>query len=543
VRKEVLASCCVLLLSACGGGGGGSGGMTDPGTPAPTTSFSGTVTYQGQPLAGATVVAYSTNGNNIAGTAITDSAGHYSFSGLDVSCTDDCVAVFNFFAFKPGYALAPALSGDPSGNHASLQWGVQGYGWNVASGDAVVRAGYNGAFTNPDNDTGAPINFSVLTFTSLAGDSQTNGDFVAYDALHPVVQLAVTGQSTSYAAGDDAALHAGVAWPAARFLDNGDGTVNDTLTGLVWLKDAGCLAPGAWATALSEVAALKSGQCGLGDGSTAGQWRLPNLNELASLVDASSSAPAVTGPFANLPGAAPGSVYWTSTPYWQGAGSATFSAWAIRLSDGRYVNGNDANGSNVMASASNGVWAVKGASGAAVTLMSTGAIVPFGAADDATLALGAPIPQSRMVDNGDGTVTDTVTGLVWLKQADCISATWSGALAAIAQLGSGQCGLADGSTAGQWRMPNRAEMQSLEDRGQNNHALYFDETFTTAFPNAIPTQSAIFVSMPEFQYYWTSTTDAASPSEAWTVFSCDFGVYDTAKSAAGYSLAVRGPAS
>ncbi|HUO18445.1 MAG TPA: DUF1566 domain-containing protein, partial [Steroidobacteraceae bacterium] len=430
-----------------------------------------------------------------------------------------------------------------SGNRASLEWSVQAYGWNVASGDAVVRAGYNGAFTNPDNGTGAPINFSVITFTSVAGDSQTNGDFLAYDALNPVTRLAATGQSISYAAGDDAALHAGVAWPATRFVDNGDGTVADLLTGLVWLRDAACLAPAVWATALSEVADLKSGQCGLSDGSAAGEWRLPNLNELASLLDASRSAPAVGGPFANLPAAASGSVYWTSTPYWQGAGSATFSAWAIRLSDGRYVNGDDANGSNVMASASNGVWAVKGASGAAVTLMSTGALVPFGAADDATLARGAPLPQSRMIDNGDGTVTDAATGLVWLKQADCISATWSGALAAIAGLGSGQCGLTDGSTAGQWRMPNRAEMQSLEDRGQNNHALYFDETFTTAFAGAIPTQSAIFVSMPEFEYYWTSTTDAASPGEAWTVFSCDFGVYDTAKSATGYSLAVRGPAS
>jgi hypothetical protein len=41
------------------------------------------------------------------------------------------------------------------------------------------------------------------------------------------------------------------------------------------------------------------------------------------------------------------------------------------------------------------------------------------------------------------------------------------------------------------------------------------------------------------EYYWTSTTDAAKVSEAWTVFSCDFGVYDFAKANAGYSLAVR----
>jgi len=540
VKRGTLTTCCALLLAACGGGGG-SGGVADSGTPPPSTSFSGTVTYQGQPLAGVTVIAYSTNGNNIAASALTDAAGHYGFSGLDVSCTDDCLAVFNFFAYKTGYALAPALNGDPTGNRASLQWSAQAFGWNVKSGDAVVRAGYNGAFTNPDDGTVAPINFSVITFTSLAGDSETNGDFIAYDAAHPVVQLAATGQSTSYAAGDDGALRSGVAWPAGRFLDNGDGTVSDRLTGLVWLKNAACLSPAVWTAALTEAAALTSGQCGLADGSKAGQWRLPNLNELASLLDASASAPAVTGPFTNVPSAAAGSVYWTSTPYWQGSGSATFSAWGIRLSDGRYINGDDANGSNLMASASNGVWAVRGASAAAVTLMSTGAIEPFAAGDDGTLAAGAPIPQSRMTDNGDGTITDTTTGLIWLKQANCIEDTWSGALSAIGQLASGQCGLADGSTAGEWRMPNRAEMQSLEDRGQDNHAQYFDQTFNTAFPGAIPSQSAIFVTMPEQRYYWTSTTDAAAPSEAWSVYSCDFGLYDTPKSASGYSLAVRGP--
>jgi len=527
-----------LFVTACGGGGG-SGGDTTPAIPPPSTSVSGKVTSQGTPLAGATVVAYSTNSNNVVATALTDASGNYRFSGLDVSCTDNCLAVFNFFAYKAGYSLAPALAGDPTGNHANLQWGVQAYGWNVASGDAVTRGGYNGAFTNPDNNTGAPINFSVITFTSLAGDSQSNADFVAYSGAHPLVRLAATGQTVSYAAGDDAALAQGVPWPGTRFNDNGDGTVTDQLTGLVWLKNAACFAPASWANAVADANQLASGQCGLTDGSAAGQWRLPNLIELESLIDAAASAPAVSGPFANVPATASGSVYWTSTPYWSGEGAATGSAWAIRLSDGRYINGNDANGNNLMASALNGIWAVKGTSGAAVTLAATGSIEPFAPRDDGSLAMGAALPQSRMIDNGDGTITDTVTGLIWLKQADCIHDTWTGALADVGQLANGQCGLRDGSTPGQWRMPNRREMQSLQDRGQNNHALYFNETFVSAFPSAIPTQPAIFSAMPELQYYWTSTTNAADTSEAWSVFSCDFGVYDIAKSATGYSLAVR----
>ena len=47
-----------------------------------------------------------------------------------------------------------------------------------------------------------------------------------------------TGQTTSYATGDDGDLEKGLAWPNPRFTDNEDGTVTDNLTGLIWLKNA-----------------------------------------------------------------------------------------------------------------------------------------------------------------------------------------------------------------------------------------------------------------------------------------------------------------
>ena len=52
--------------------------------------------------------------------------------------------------------------------------------------------------------------------------------------------IAKTGQTTSYATGDDGDLQNGVALPAwyPRFTDNGDGTVTDNLTGLMWAKNA-----------------------------------------------------------------------------------------------------------------------------------------------------------------------------------------------------------------------------------------------------------------------------------------------------------------
>jgi hypothetical protein len=49
-----------------------------------------------------------------------------------------------------------------------------------------------------------------------------------------------TGQTMSFAAGDDGDIKAGVPFPSPRFTDNGDGTVTDHLTGLIWLKNAYC---------------------------------------------------------------------------------------------------------------------------------------------------------------------------------------------------------------------------------------------------------------------------------------------------------------
>ena len=56
------------------------------------------------------------------------------------------------------------------------------------------------------------------------------------------VSLPQTGQTTSYGPGDDGAIQAGLAWPSPRFKDNADGTLTDNLTGLMWMKDANCVA-------------------------------------------------------------------------------------------------------------------------------------------------------------------------------------------------------------------------------------------------------------------------------------------------------------
>jgi len=114
----------------------------------------------------------------------------------------------------------------------------------------------------------------------------------------------------------------GAAWPQPRFAAAGD-VVRDRLTGLTWTRRAD-LAPGetTWTQALATVAGLnRGGLAGWTD------WRLPNINELESLVDCDQHTPALSPghPFVDL-----GQGCWSSTtslyePDW---------AWALYLDKG-----------------------------------------------------------------------------------------------------------------------------------------------------------------------------------------------------------------
>lgn len=126
---------------------------------------------------------------------------------------------------------------------------------------------------------------------------------------------AKTGQTLSQAAGDDGDLERGVAWPTQRFTDNFNGTITDRLTGLFWLRDANCpvLSPNTWLGALEAIANLGHGLCGLSDFSVPGDWRLPNRNELQSLLDLSRQNPAL--PSGHLFLNFQASYYWTSSSH------------------------------------------------------------------------------------------------------------------------------------------------------------------------------------------------------------------------------------
>lgn len=126
-----------------------------------------------------------------------------------------------------------------------------------------------------------------------------------------------------------------------------------------------------------------------------------------------------------------------------------------------------------------------------------------GTGQDGDKLKGVAAPTPRFTDNANGTVSDNLTGLIWLKNANCFyTQIWTAALASANALASGTCGLTDGSTAGQWRLPDRKELSSLVDHSKSNPAL--------------PT-GHLFASVQPFYYYWSSSSDAINNGYAWLI--------------------------
>ena len=148
------------------------------------------------------------------------------------------------------------------------------------------------------------------------------------------VSLPKTGQTAMQAAGDDGDLEKGVAWPDPRFTDNGNGTICDNLTGLMWEQAPSGTAL-TWANALAYANGLSLG--GHSD------WRLPNVNELESLINAGQADP---GAWLNSQGlGVQVGFYWSSTTY----APNTTNAWYVYMVSGYVVGSNKTNNYYVLA--------------------------------------------------------------------------------------------------------------------------------------------------------------------------------------------------
>lgn len=235
-------------------------------------------------------------------------------------------------------------------------------------------------------------------------------------------RLPDTGQTSSYTStfGEDADYS--VNTPV--YIDNGDGTVTDTITGLMWQqRDGGEMTV--------EDAIIYCDTLTLGNYS---DWRLPDCHELFSILNHDRANPALdTNYFSD-----------TNAEYW----------WS----------------SERQANDSNKVWATNAGGGVGnhpkSETISAGGTKRFHvrAVRDVT---SPPFLSNHFTDNGDGTTKDELTGLIWQQIPFPDSITWEQALYSADTLN-----LAGHSD---WRVPNIKELQSINDESRINPSV--NQTF------------------------------------------------------------------
>ena len=281
---------------------------------------------------------------------------------------------------------------------------------------------------------------------------------------------------------------------SARLIDVGDGTVIDTLTGLMWLQDANKYGQKNWELALYNAT---------NPFITYTDWHLPNVRELLSLIDYSQKNPALlcNNPFLNI-SKATGGVFWSSTTYY-----SNFSmAWGVDINTG------EKKGIIKTETSYNQIYVRIADNNKFInTVLKTGQYTffdqsyqesnrnnclsksgPYCNGQDGVKLYGKDMnPVSRYIDLGYG-IKDTFNSIVWLKQPVKSTYTW--------ELASEYC-MEDIAGYTDWRMPTVYELESLLDASVVNPALPAGNKFKDILNSN----------------YWSSTLQAGTSLKAWCV--------------------------
>ena len=357
-----------------------------------------------------------------------------------------------------------------------------------------------------------PADYAADRYAPVEKTNQTQ----CWDTEGEVIDCAGTGQ--------DGELRAGVPWPDPRFVDNGDGTVLDKLTGLIWLKNGNCLSLSSTRSEFVALLAkdLAAGQCDLTDNSQPGDWRIPTIAELISLIDVEQGGgipqghPFILFPENTISAFASGTYYkprLSNVPAWW-----TFPARSrLNTSSNGILSSDNASGVEIYLlavrqrnPATGDLHILENNGAAPVEITGQKSCMRWGErrwwncggrAVDGELQAGIPYPTPRFVDNRNGTITDRLTRLVWMLDYACFAderPTWAEALSTAKTFADGSCGISDGSVAGDWRVPNINELVSLKDLTDRQG---FNKTL-------------LGLQQPQL---WSSTTLPAQPSWAYTV--------------------------
>jgi hypothetical protein len=228
-----------------------------------------------------------------------------------------------------------------------------------------------------------------------------------------VVHVPDSGQTQSYTSSfgqdSDYLLH------PPSYSDNGNGTITDNVTGLMWQKGYN------GSVQLDIEADDYCAGLTLADFS---DWRLPSDFELMTIVDYGTTAPAINGTY--FPNTRYDSRWWTLT---DGLSSSFFT----------------------------GRWEVDFKTGNLGTRFFLGTSY-------ARCVRGGKNQPRVFEDNRNGTITDRITRLMWQKQDRGATAGWEDAITACEELSLG--GYSD------WRLPNVKELRSIADTGTYAPAIY-----------------------------------------------------------------------
>ena len=313
------------------------------------------------------------------------------------------------------------------------------------------------------------------------------------DVSYPIVE---TMQSTCYAVagaamtcategavvyGQDAQSES---YPAS-YTDNGDGTVTDNVTGLMWQQD-----PGAKMTYDQAVA-------GAGSSTLAGHddWRLPTIKELYSLILFTGIDPSGCDDLADCPGLvafidAAFAFAYGDTSAGERVIDAQFATSTI------YVG--EAQDDELMFGVNFADGRIKG--------YGTGPM-PGSSEDKGFFVLyvrgNSEYGNNDFVDNSDGTITDRATGLMWMEEDSGSFSVGDGGAGALDW--EQALAWADGLVyAGydDWRLPDAKELQSLVDYSRSpssTSSAAIDALFAA-------TQITNEGGEDDYPFYWTSTS-------------------------------------
>lgn len=265
----------------------------------------------------------------------------------------------------------------------------------------------------------------------------------------------------------------------ASYTDNGDGTVKDNNTGMLWQKTP-AFDRKQYADALGYCGSLELG--GRDD------WRVPTIKELYSLAD---NRGALLKPEEGVPipyidttvfdfeypeGLMFAGQYWSATLYIKGPvmNGQNQGAFGFNFADGHiksYGTGLDFYSGAAAASS--------GLSNGPADGKAPGNYVRCVSAEEGVYGVNA------FHDNGDGTVTDAATGRMWQQADDGSRREWADALA--------YCEALDLGGYDDWYLPNSKELQSIVDYRR------------TGFPAIDETVFSI-TKDGESLDFWTSTT-------------------------------------